>query len=230
MKLVRKSISKQTYVGNRHPKIFIFIKTKIYQKEISTRPTFVYLERIKISMSELCQFSIHQNCIKKYIKTTPIFRPSKLPRKKYMHRNDKIFHASKLCRTRNVEIALIFHPPKSHRNEVDFSPIEIRRKKYVEMTSIFLPCKLRWQKYVKTMSIFRPLKLHQRKYVKTTSVFRPSKLHRKSSSKKCGNSSIFYFRRRIDVDLTCCIRWDWYPACSLSIIYRKIVAKILKLR
>ena len=101
--------------------------------------------------------------------------------------------------------------PKIHRNNVDFSSIEIKlgKKENIETTSIFRSSKLRRTKYVETTSIFRSSKLLRREYVETTSIFRSSKLHRKSTSKWRGSLSIFSFqhidviwtlnRRRFDV-------------------------------
>ena len=58
---------------------------------------------------------------------------------------------------------------KIHRNNVEFSSIEIGSKKIS--------------------------KLHRRKYIETASIFRPSKLHQKGMSKWRRNLSIFSFRR-----------------------------------
>ena len=65
---------------------------------------------------------------------------------------------------------------KVHRNDLEFSPVKITSKKYIEITSIF-----------------RPLKLHRARHVEVTSNSRLSNLHRESSSKRRGNLSIFFY-------------------------------------
>ena len=76
-----------------------------------------------------------------------------------------------------------------------------RTKKYTQTTLVFRPSKSSQKKYIETTSIFRLSKLRWTKYVETTSIFRSSKLHWKSTSKWCGNLSMFSLRR-INVILT----------------------------
>ena len=86
--------------------IFIFNKSKIYQKDISKRPPyFIFCKNMKISTSKLCRFSIHRNYIEK------------------VHWNDVEFSPVKI-------VDWIVRPlNKVHRNDVDFSLIEITSKK-----------------------------------------------------------------------------------------------------
>ena len=140
------------YVGKVHenkitPKrdiqtIFIVNESTIYQKEIPKRPpNLAFQKPVNISISELCQFPIHQNWIEivhwndvdpSSTKVTSI-KYSKMP---------SIFHSSKLCRRKYIEITSIFCPrcyvEKVSRKDVHFSPIKITSKNYAEATWIIV--------------------------------------------------------------------------------------------
>ena len=107
----------------------VFNISKTYQKEIST--TIFCLSKYHQNKRAQVTSVVYLNSIKKYTKTTIIFRPSKSGRKKYIE-TTSIFHLSIL-------------PPI----------------KYVETASSFCSLKLHWRKSVETTSIFCPLKLHQ---------------------------------------------------------------------
>ena len=128
------------------------------------------------------------------MKTTWVFRPEKLHRKK--------------C----VETMWIFRLSKLHR------------KKYVGKTWIFRPAKLHRKKYVETTWVFWPSKLRRKKYVETTWIFRSAKFYRKSTWKWRGNSSKFglqridvistWNRRRFDVVCPLCNLLSFSPRSS----------------
>lgn len=139
-----------------------YIKTKFHWKKTSKRFSFLrnlkraqnipLQKHIKISMSQLCQFSIHQNYIQK------------------THRKNVYFSSTLLrffIRQNYIETTSIFRPSK------------LPGRKYVKTTSIFCPSKICQRKYVKTTSFSNPSKLRQRKYVDMTSIFQPLKLHQK---------------------------------------------------
>ena len=127
-------------------------------------------------MSELCQFSIHQNrdlvkiaskwYIEKWIKITF----------KNIHWDDVIFRLWKWHRSRYIEITSIFGSSILHR------------KKHVETTWIFRKSKLRRNSFY-----FLLIDIMLNK-VRRNDMFSPSKLPRRNTSKQLGNMSMFSFR------------------------------------
>ena len=109
--------------------IFTFNTSKTSEKEISKRASsFVFKKHIKLSMPQLCQFSIDPNCLKKVHGndvdfspkvtiskvTVSIFQPSKLYRRKHVE-TTSVFRTSKLYRRKCVEVTLISHSSKLYR-------------------------------------------------------------------------------------------------------------------
>ena len=135
-------MSEWYYVGKHIQTIFIVNESTIYQKEISKRlPSLAFQKPVNISISELCQFLIHQNRIEIVHWNDVDPSSTKVTSIKY-NKMPSIFHPSKLCRRKYIEITSIFCPrcyiEKVSRNDVHFSPIEITSKNYVEATWIFV--------------------------------------------------------------------------------------------
>ena len=89
-------------------RIFIFNKSKTFQKKTAKGPRFfVFQKHIKISTLKLCRFSIHWYCIKKINQSDVIFYRLRLLRKKYI-KLTSIFCPLKLRQSVLIEMNLIF--------------------------------------------------------------------------------------------------------------------------
>ena len=135
----------------------------------------------RLSMSELCQFSIHQTGIwSKLHQNRALKSESKLLWKKYIEMTS-IFHPSKLRRIRYIKITSIFGSSILHQKSISKRRRYFANQNYVEQVRrnnfCFLLCG-------KSTSKRRD--------------FSPSKLHRRNTLKQLGNTTIFSFRR-IDV-------------------------------
>ena len=84
-----------------------------------------------------------------------------------------------------------------HQNwkDVDLSPIKITSNKLHLNNVDFLLIDITSNKVRWNDVDFPLIKITSKKYVETTWIFHPSKLHRENTSKRCGNLSIFSFRR-----------------------------------
>ena len=98
-----------------------------------------------------------------------------------------------------------------------YCPLKLLRKGKSICSWFFCPSKLRRRKYIEITSIFRP-RYYVERYVEATWIFHSSKWPQKFTSKQRGYLSIFVFslyRRYIDID-TCCVRWSFFQYFSFN--------------
>ena len=136
-KLLRKETSKR-YLSLVNRKLF----KKRYQND---HDFFSFQKHVKISTMKLCRFSIHQCSIKKVQQNYVDFSSMEITSKN-VHRNDVDFspieNMSKRVRWKEFDympINIMFE--KAHQKNVEFCLSKLRRRKYVDTTSIFCPSK-----------------------------------------------------------------------------------------
>ena len=133
-----------------------YIKTKLHHKRFSVliNPNIIKKKNIKmiinsciskniiISMSDLCQFWVHENCIKivhlKDVVLSSIKITSKKVRQNYVDFSP-IKISSKKEHWNKIDLLIINNTSNKGRwNDLDFSLVEITSKKYVEATWRFV--------------------------------------------------------------------------------------------